>query len=328
MAPDIAWWLEQIGRHSLLSPSEEIRLGSLVQAWQTHADPVPNAIMRRGKKAADRMLAANLRLVVMIARKYAGGKQSEDLLDLIAAGNMGLYRGVLKFDPTRGYRFTTYAYWWVRQGCIRWLEENSRTIRIPATFSKRITDASRATQQLVEDLGRDPTLAELADALSMNQSDLSGVLSQSVSCVSLDSSMEGNQRSSRATSTLGDMIADPASGDHDSRLDAIAQEDRMEGLRKALAQLSKRQQDLLDARWGLTTGSPVTITAIAAERKLATAQVSKEIRQAEMALRCRLQLLEHAPTRGQSSSVLRPWPTGFLEGTSTLQLLLPGIDEE
>ena len=281
MSNELSWWLDQIGRHTLLTPAEEISLATMVQAWVTHPDP-PAILQRRGRRAVDRMVTANLRLVVVIAKKFSNGRP-DDLLDLVQAGNLGLHRGVMKFDPTRGYKFSTYGYWWIRQGCCRWLEESSRTIRLPSSFSQRTVKASRMTQQLVGDLGREPTTEELAQALGMTTQELSLAFVRAAPVSSLDRlCIEGGE-------PLSEMLPDPQAGNHDDRLEAIATRDRLDGLHRAISALPSRQQQLLIERWGLATGTPATIRAMAAAGGRKPYIISQEIKAAEMALRLELQ---------------------------------------
>jgi RNA polymerase sigma factor (sigma-70 family) len=311
---ELSWWLDQIGRHTLLTPAEEISLATMVQAWVTHLDP-PAAVVRRGRRAADRMVTANLRLVVVIAKKFANGRP-DDLLDLVQAGNVGLHRGVLKFNPTRGYKFSTYGYWWIRQGCCRWLEESSRTIRLPSSFSQRTVKASRMTQQLVGDLGREPTTDELAQALGMTPQELSMACVRASPVSSLDRlCIEGGE-------PLSEMLPDPQAGDHDDRLEAIATRDRLDGLRRAVDALPGRQRQLLTDRWGLATGTPATIRAMAAANGCKPYTISQELKVAEMALRVRLQAQAQEPDA--SASLALPWPTGPRLETAA-QLDLPGL---
>ena len=317
MRGELGWWIEQISRHALLSAAEEIRLATMVQAWQQHPEPVPALVERRGRRAADRMVAANLRLVVMVGKKYARICKPGELLDLIQAGNLGLIRGVHRFDPTRGYKFSTYAYWWVRQGCCRYLEEHSRTIRLPSTFTQLITGAGRATHQLTGDLGREPTLAELAKALEMKPQDLASTFHLSMACTSLDAAVIEDGVS------LGELIPDQQAGDHNDRLEAMAHQERLAGLHKALEQLPSRPRQLLEQRWGLVDGNPRTIRAIAAEHGVTAARISLELRRAESALRVRLQLSGQDPH--PLSSLAIPWPTRPLQDTVGDQLGLPGI---
>ena len=314
MSNELSWWLDQIGRHPLLTAAEEISLATMVQAWVTHPEP-PAILQRRGRRAADRMVTANLRLVVVIAKKFSNGRP-DDLLDLVQAGNLGLHRGVLKFDPTRGYKFSTYGYWWVRQGCCRYLEESSRTIRLPSSLSQRLVKASRMTQQLVGDLGREPTTQELAQALGMTTQELSMAFVRSAPVCSFDRlCMEDG-------APMSEVIPDPQAGDHDDRLEAIATRDRFDDLRRAVNALPVRQRQLLTDRWGLATGTPATIRAMAAANGCKPYTISQELKVAEMALRVRLQPQTQEPDL--LPPLPPPWPTGTrLEITA--QLNLPGL---
>jgi hypothetical protein len=183
---EISWWLQQAGRFPLLTAEQELTLGRLIQTWQSDPEPSP-AIERRGRRARDRMVAANLRLVVLVARRYQQHTGSAmGFEDLIQGGNCGLIRACEKFDPARGYKFSTYAYWWVQQGVCSVIDRESRTIRMPTTFAPRLHALGRATQQLVGKLGREPTRQELADALGMRLCDLEAVLAVGSRCSSLD----------------------------------------------------------------------------------------------------------------------------------------------
>ena len=134
MSDSFGDYLKSIGRIPVLTPSEEVHLGTLVRGWQDH--PAPSAALsRRGRRAMERMVSANLRLVVAVVMRQNRRIQhlNHDPLDLIQAGNLGLIRAVEKFDPSRGYKFSTYGYWWIRQSINRYLQENSSSIRLPIT---------------------------------------------------------------------------------------------------------------------------------------------------------------------------------------------------
>ena len=157
----IGFYLSSIGRVPLLTPAEEIELAHHVQKMKGLLDipkekvtPRERHQMRMGKRARDRMMAANLRLVVSVAKKYQN--QGLELLDLVQEGAIGLERAVDKFDPAMGYKFSTYAYWWIRQGMTRAIDNSARTIRLPIHISEKLSKMRRISRELSHRLGRQP----------------------------------------------------------------------------------------------------------------------------------------------------------------------------
>ena len=219
-ADSIGWYLSTIGRVPLLTPAEEIELAHHVQAGkqlQTLVDGELTARQKRqlrmGQRARDRMMAANLRLVVSVAKKYQN--QGLDLLDLVQEGAIGLERAVDKFDPAMGYKFSTYAYWWIRQGMTRAIDNSARTIRLPIHISEKLSKMRRITRELSHRLGRQPNRLELAHAMGMRPEELEELMTQSAPCASLDAHARGEED----RSTLGELIADPASNEHLDSMD-------------------------------------------------------------------------------------------------------------
>ncbi len=185
-------YLRDIGRVPLLSHEQEITLGRQVQElmhlealeaqlkretgtapsqeeWAQAAGLSPNQLqrhLRSGRRAKERMVSANLRLVVSVAKKYT--KRNMELLDLIQEGTIGLVRGVEKFDPSRGYKFSTYAYWWIRQGITRAISEKSRTIRLPIHITEVLNRLKKSQRELSQHLGRTPTVVELSAAVALD----------------------------------------------------------------------------------------------------------------------------------------------------------------
>ena len=202
-------YLRDIGRVPLLSHEQEITLGRQVQDLmvleniesELESDlgekPDINAFAERagissfqlkkklksGRRAKERMVSANLRLVVSVAKKYT--KRNMELLDLIQEGTIGLVRGVEKFDPTRGYKFSTYAYWWIRQGITRAIAEKSRSIRLPIHITEMLNKLKKGQRELSQELSRTPTIKELSEYVELPESDVKDLMSKAGQPVSL-----------------------------------------------------------------------------------------------------------------------------------------------
>mgnify|MGYP003323215715 FL=1 len=192
----IGFYLTSIGRVPLLTPAEEIELAHHVQQMKDLLSlPLEQRSTRQkhkikmGKRARDRMMAANLRLVVSVAKKYQN--QGLELLDLVQEGAIGLERAVDKFDPAMGYKFSTYAYWWIRQGMTRAIDNSARTIRLPIHISEKLSKMRRISRELSHRFGRQPNRLELANAMGIEPQDLEDLVSQSAPCASLDAHARG-----------------------------------------------------------------------------------------------------------------------------------------
>ena len=256
----IGWYLTMIGRVPLLTPAEEIELAHQVQQMKQlitipadERSPRERQQIRMGCRARDRMMAANLRLVVSVAKKYQN--QGLELLDLIQEGTIGLERAVDKFDPAMGYKFSTYAYWWIRQGMTRAIDNTARTIRLPIHISEKLAKLRRITRELSHRFGRQPNRLELAHAMGIEPDELEDLLSQSAPCASLDAHARGDED----RSTLGELIPDPASLEPMDGMDRSIQK---EHLGTWITQLNEREQKILRLRFGLDGTEPLTLAEI------------------------------------------------------------------
>ena len=180
MTSSLSAFLGEIGRHQLLTPEQELMMGRKVQAMVAITERCHLAggsgpaceysdeekgVIRRGERAKNQMITSNLRLVVNLAKRYQG--KGLDLLDLIQEGTLGLTRAVEKYDPTRGHRFSTYAYWWIRQGLNRALSTQSRTIRIPVNVNEKLTKLRAAKARLMQRNGLSPSGEQLAEFMEI-----------------------------------------------------------------------------------------------------------------------------------------------------------------
>ena len=275
----VTHWLGQAGRVPMLTPAEELHLGALVRAWQDWEptpDDAPPAVRRRGLRARDRMVTANLRLVAHVTRKARPGLgvhiPDADLPDLLQAGAIGLQRGVEKFDPARGYKISTFCYWWIRQGLSRHVDWHGRTIRVSTGKTELLARARRTAAALTTELGRAPTRAELAMVLDVNQAELEHLLLVSAGCHSLEASLPGDRDGS--PSTLGDLTA-AAEPEPDHEADE---------LRERLAALDPIEQRLITGRWGLD-GPPRTLAQLASQEAISVGEVRKMLANAMGKLR-------------------------------------------
>jgi len=284
-ADSIGWYLSTIGRVPLLTAAEEIELAHHVQAMkELHTLPADTLTprqrhqIRMGTRARDRMMAANLRLVVSVAKKYQN--QGLELLDLVQEGAIGLERAVDKFDPAMGYKFSTYAYWWIRQGMTRAIDNSARTIRLPIHVSEKLSKMRRITRELSHRFGRQPNRLEMAHAMGIEPKDLEDLITQSAPCASLDAHARGEED----RSTLGELIPDPASNE---LMDSMDRSIQKEHLVSWLSQLNEREQKILKLRFGLEGAEPLTLAEIGR-----TINVSRErVRQLEAKAIMKLRLM-------------------------------------
>jgi len=256
----MTWYLASIGREPLLTPAEEIELGNQVQTMMALVEVAREDYsqqelksIRIGRRAKARMMKANLRLVVSVAKKYQG--KGMELLDLIQEGSLGLERAVEKFDPTRGYKFSTYAFWWIRQSMTRAIACQSRTIRLPVHLSERLMAIRRVSLDLAHKLGAMPSRREIAEALDMPLDELDSLLRQALTTSSLDAPVHAEE----GRSYLGDLIADSSS---EEPLDQVERGMHHEQLGRWLSHLTEQEREVLSLRFGLNGQERLTLAEI------------------------------------------------------------------
>ncbi|KGG15015.1 MULTISPECIES: sigma-70 family RNA polymerase sigma factor [unclassified Prochlorococcus] len=253
-------FLGEIGRHPLLTPEEELTMGRKVQAMvslmersktstqntnnQNFTESEKKAI-QEGEKAKNHMITANLRLVVNLAKKYQG--KGLELLDLIQEGTLGLTRAVEKYDPKRGHRFSTYAYWWIRQGLNRALSTQSRTIRIPVNINEKLTKLRSAKSQLMQESGSTPSLEQLANKLNISQEDLGELLECELRSITV--SLQGAIQSKSEPSELGDIL--PSEEAPPMELAELAERNDSAWSLLREANLTNKERTIVSLRFGL-----------------------------------------------------------------------------
>ena len=237
-------YLREIGKIPLLTPEEEADLAK--------------RIVKGDKKAKDKMVESNMRLVVSIAKRYGG--RGLDFLDLIQEGNTGLLRAVEKFDPDKGFKFSTYATWWVRQAITRAIADQARTIRIPVHMVETINKVLRTTRKLTSELNREPTNEEIAKELDKEPEKIDYVMRIKQDIASLDASIgrEGDDEDS----VLGDFVEDE---ERDSPEESAANQILKEQLSEIIATLTDREQKIIRLRFGIGGGRPHTLEEVGAE---------------------------------------------------------------
>ena len=236
-------YLKEIGKAPLLSPEEEIYLAERIKEGD--------------EEAKKRLCECNLRLVVSIAKKYAGRNLS--FLDLIQEGNLGLLKAVEKFDHTRGFKFSTYGTWWIRQHITRAIADQSRQIRLPVHMVETINKLARTTKQLTQELGREPTLTELSEALGIPEEKVSEIKKLQAEPASLESPISSDESDS---SKLGDMIEDDTSI---SPYEATTRSLLRQQLLSVIDTLTPREQKVVRMRYGLDDGFPKTLEQVGQE---------------------------------------------------------------
>jgi len=233
-------YLKEIGGVSLLSAKDEVRLAKLIE--------------KGDQDAKNALIEANLRLVVSVAKRYMG--RGLNLLDLIQEGNLGLIRAVEKFDYRKGFKFSTYATWWIRQAVSRAIADQARTIRIPVHMVDAINRVTRTQRQLVQDLGRQPTSAEIGEILELPADKVEELLDLARETVSLEAPMGDTDAS------LADFIED----EHTRQPDHLtARKIMREDLRKTLDGLPDRERKIIELRYGLSGNDPMTLEQVGQE---------------------------------------------------------------
>lgn len=261
----VRMYLQEIGRFPLLTPQQEVELAMQAETGTRAEDQLENMeslsaderlilerAVRQADKARKRLVEANLRLVVSIAKKYVG--RGLGLLDLIQEGNLGLIRAVEKFDYRKGFKFSTYATWWIRQAVTRALADQARTIRVPVHMVETINKLARAQRTLVQVLGRDPTIEEIAEELELDPGKVSELRRIAQDPVSLETPLGEED-----DSTLGDFVEDTEA---EIPVEAAAFHLLQSYLSLALEALSDREREVLVMRFGLADGKVRTLEEV------------------------------------------------------------------
>ncbi len=266
-ADTVRLYLREIGQVDLLTTEDERRLAQLIEEGQSAAAQIDAGVsdetnermllraVQRGERAKSELTQANLRLVVSIAKRYSG--RGMQLLDLIQEGNLGLMRAVDKFDHTKGFKFSTYATWWIRQAITRSIADQARTIRIPVHMVEHMNRLTRVRRQMHQDLEREPSVDELAAKLQMEPEKVRDLLRYALDPLSLDSPVGEEDESN-----LGDFIED---ANVDGPADAATRTMLHEAVEQVLGELSEREQEIVRMRFGLDGAQAKTLEEVGRE---------------------------------------------------------------
>jgi len=281
-------YLNEISRHPLLTPTEEIEYSRQVQAMLALQEQQPDAstydreqrmTVRRGQRAKERMIVRNLRLVVMIAKKYQKRCTSMELLDLIQFGNIGLNRASELFDPSCGYKFSTYAYWWIRQSISRGLQDSDRMIRLPVHRYDKVMRANAYMNKQLATTGKMPTLAECAAALELDPEDLQTSLQMAQNVFSLDAPAGNNVDKS----DLIDLVADEASLHQDD--DFLMERDL---LADVINTLEQDEREMICHYHGIYGYKKLTLGALGQQRGISRQALGQKLQKAMNKIRQRI----------------------------------------
>jgi len=260
----VALYLREVGNIPLLTPEEELELTRRCHKGRAAEEQLKKGMpdhearqrllkeMEKGHKARERLVKANSRLVVSVARNYLG--RGVPLADLIQEGNLGLMRAIERFDPERGYRFSTYAIWWIRQAISRAVAYQGRVIRLPAHVVEKVSRLNRASRRLTKELGREPDEEELAEEMDISQEKVADLSRVAAEPVSLDIPVGEEE-----TSTLAEFIEDEVTLPPTEEASQSLLEEQLE---EALASLTPREAEVIRLRFGLDGGRGYTLEEV------------------------------------------------------------------
>jgi RNA polymerase sigma factor (sigma-70 family) len=281
-------YLDGIGQYPLLTKDDEVALSQAIEAGREAAAELQSGVplsparrrellrlRRDGERAMDAFVNANLRLVVSIAKRYQSAEMP--LLDLVQEGNLGLMHAVEKFDWRKGFKFSTYATWWVRQAIGRGIDNSSRTIRLPVHAGDQIRRLLRIRGQIEGELGRTPTPAELAAAMQVSEEEVNHLLQYGAEPVSLESPIGAD-----GDTELADIVADLSAP---TPFDVVADSMLGDELEKLLSPLDERERQILRLRYGLDRGDPRTLEEVGNELNLTRERIRQIERTALSKLR-------------------------------------------